>query len=80
MVRVLAGGVLTPTPVTIGLVGARTVEIAQGLEPGAIIVLADLTQEVSGAGTSLGGEMTFMGPVGRAPVMSGGGPVVTKSR
>lgn len=41
-VTVLTDGTLTPTPVTTGVVGRTEVEIAEGLEEGDVVVLADL--------------------------------------
>ena len=75
VVRVFRDGVLTPTPVTLGLVGARTVEIADGVEAGDQVVLADLEAPITGASDQLGGGPTFMGPEMRMEGPAGGGPV-----
>jgi len=75
VVRVFQHGVLTPTPVTVGLVGARTVEIADGLEAGDQVVLADLEAPITGASDQLGGGPTLMGPEMRMEGPAGGGPV-----
>ncbi|HYU84773.1 MAG TPA: efflux RND transporter periplasmic adaptor subunit, partial [Kribbellaceae bacterium] len=79
-VRVLGSdGMLTLKPVTLGLVGSRTAEIASGLAAGDRVVLAVLDQEVTGASTQtgMGGPMR-VGPVDgtMGGPMQGGPPVV----
>jgi len=75
VVRTFQDGVVTPTPVTLGLVGARTVEITDGLEAGEQVVLADLEAPITGASDQLGGGPTFFGPEVRMEGPAGGGPV-----
>ena len=51
-VQVLAQGKVTQTQVTVGVVGARTVSITQGLGRGSDVVLADLDAAVPSSTTS----------------------------
>ena len=82
-VSVLANGVVTTTPVTLGVVGDTAAQITNGLQPGAVVVLADRTEAVptnstnsirqlAGAGGGFGGGARPGGaaPGGAAP---GGG-------
>ncbi len=74
-VSVLANGVVTTTPVTLGVVGDTAAQITNGLQPGAVVVLADRTEAVptnstnsirqlAGAGGGFGGGAR---PGGAAP-------------
>jgi multidrug efflux pump subunit AcrA (membrane-fusion protein) len=75
------GTSLSRDAVTIGTVGARTVEVTKGLSAGDRVVLADVDQAITGASD----EINDRGGFGRAPVLrldkagSGGGPVTFKS-
>ena len=80
-VRTWDGTTLSRTSVTIGTVGAREVEITQGLEAGDEVVLADLDQAITGAADSVNDRGGFNGfPVnGVRGAGPGGGPVTFKS-
>lgn len=79
VVRVMTGGTVTRTDVTLGAVGTRTVEIADGLAAGQEVVLAAMDDPITGADSELdqrgglggpGGTFQFRAPPGGA----GGGP------
>lgn len=72
----------TTKAVTVGTVGAREVEITDGLSAGDQVVLADIDQDITGASDSINDRGGF----GRSPVRiagpgggPGGGPVTFKS-
>jgi HlyD family secretion protein len=76
------GTTLTREVVTLGTVGAREVEITDGLSVGDEVVLADLDRAITGAADSINDRAGFNGP----PVMrfdkpgaGGGGPVTFKA-
>ena len=71
-VRVLENGKLIVKTITVGIVGKTLAEVADGLETGAEVVLADLDEEVTGAGTDTGGRVTFGGPDGFEDSVIGG--------
>jgi HlyD family secretion protein len=81
-VRTWDGTRLRREVVTIGSVGAREVEITEGLSAGDEVVLADLDQAITGAADTINDRGGFNGP----PMMRfdkgggpGGGPVTFKS-
>lgn len=83
-VRVWDGKKVSTERVKIGAVGDRSVEITDGVEAGAKVVLADVDEAISGASDELN-ERGGFGP-GNAPVMEfrnpgggGGGPVTFMS-
>lgn len=76
------GKTLRREAVTIGSVGARTVEVTTGLSAGERVVLADVDRAITGASD----EINDRGGFGRAPVLrmdkggpGGGGPVTFRS-
>jgi multidrug efflux pump subunit AcrA (membrane-fusion protein) len=76
------GTTLNREVVTLGTVGAREVEVTDGLSVGDEVVLADLDRAITGAADSINDRAGFNGP----PVMrfekpgaGGGGPVTFKS-
>jgi multidrug efflux pump subunit AcrA (membrane-fusion protein) len=71
-VRVLAGGVMTATPVTVGAVGAVRTQVVKGLRSGQVVVLADLSQPLPTSDTADVGRGAFGGRGG-----FGGGPAVS---
>lgn len=79
VVQTRDGDTLSRTPVTIGSVGAREVEITAGLAVGDEVVLADLDEEITGASDSINDRGGF----GNVPdfriegAVPGGGPPVS---
>ena len=74
------GKELSDEPVTIGTVGARDVEVTDGLAAGDEVVLADMDEDITGASDSINDRGSFQkGPAIRigGPGGSGGGPPVT---
>jgi multidrug efflux pump subunit AcrA (membrane-fusion protein) len=75
------GTSLSRDAVTIGSVGARTVEVTKGLSAGDRVVIADVDQAITGAAD----EINDRGRFGQGPVIrldkagAGGGPVTFKS-
>jgi len=75
------GTKLSSESVTIGTVGAREVEITDGLAAGDQVVLADLDQAISGASDTINDR----GGLGNGPAFRidkagpGGGPVTFRS-
>jgi HlyD family secretion protein len=75
------GTTLTREAVTLGTVGARVVEITDGVSAGDRVVLADLDRAITGAADSINDRGGFNGP----PMMRfdragpGGGPVTFRS-
>lgn len=86
VVRVEKDGILSTQRVTLGAVGATRAAITDGLQAGTTVVLADLGQGITDAGTTVGdrfggpggGRIGFGGP-GTAGA-SGGPPGMTVSR
>lgn len=74
-VRVLDDGVVSRIQVTAGVVGATTVEIAEGLEKGDQVVLADLSEPLPSGDSSSDqlGPGGFGGPGGTVRFGGGGG-------
>lgn len=83
VVQTWDGSTLSRKPVTIGTVGARTVEVSAGLSAGDRVVLADVDQAISGASDSIndrGGFGNAPFRIDRAgPGGKGGGPVTFTS-
>jgi multidrug efflux pump subunit AcrA (membrane-fusion protein) len=75
------GKELSNEVVTIGTVGAREVEVTDGLSVGDEVVIADLDQAISGASDSINDRGGFGPPVNfkGVPPGPGGGPVTFKS-
>lgn len=80
VVQTWDGSTLSRKSVTIGTVGAREVEITDGLSAGDEVVLADIDEAISGASDTINDRGGF----GNAPVFrigqggpAGGGPPVT---
>jgi multidrug efflux pump subunit AcrA (membrane-fusion protein) len=76
------GTQLSDEPVTIGTVGAREVEVTDGLDVGDEIVLADMDEDITGAADSINDRGSFgKGPAIRlgGPGPGGGPPVTFKS-
>ncbi|GAB2989501.1 efflux RND transporter periplasmic adaptor subunit [Nocardioides montaniterrae] len=72
-VEVLSDGVATRTSVTVGVVGARRIQVVDGLRAGEQVVLADLDEDLPSSGSS-GRDGGFGGRGGMTSV--GGGPPV----
>jgi HlyD family secretion protein len=72
VVRTWDGSTLKRSTVTIGAVGARTVEVTDGVEAGDEVVVADVDQEISGASSTL--QRGGFGPPPGAVVFRQGGP------
>lgn len=70
VVQVWDGAKISRESVTVGTVGARSVEVTDGLEVGDQVVLADLDQAITGASDTLNDR----GGPGGGPVFRVGGP------
>lgn len=76
------GQKLSTRSVTVGTVGAREVEITDGLSAGDQVVLADIDQAITGASDSINDRSGFRGApirIGGPGGGPGGGPVTFKS-
>ena len=77
LVTVLSGGHATPTRVMLGVVGADLTQVTSGLEPGQVVVLADLATPLPTSTTPLrlfggGGPRVFGGGGSGGPSGSSG--------
>jgi multidrug efflux pump subunit AcrA (membrane-fusion protein) len=77
-VQVLAGGKVTPRPVTTGIVGSTRTEITDGLSLGDEVVVADLNAALPSSDSPQdrlrGPDNGFGGFGGNGPVVVGPGP------
>jgi HlyD family secretion protein len=73
-VRTWDGHALTTKAVTVGIVGAGTVQVSGGLSAGDEVVLADLDQAITGASDSVNDRGGFTGPPGGFNRIGSGGP------
>jgi HlyD family secretion protein len=81
-VRTWDGSKLTDEAVTLGTVGAREVEVTDGVSAGDEVVLADIDQAISGASDTLNERGGFGNPpeIRIDKARPGGGPVTFSSR
>ena len=73
-VTVLDGGTATATRVTTGVVGGTRIEVADGVEAGDRVVIADLNADLPTSNLNTGGTGGFGGGVGGRPDRTGRRP------